>query len=210
VLDKEYVRRKVLELGKLNPRKDGVVTETGWYQEFNLNGIVTVENDLADQSTVDAIFRLVPDMRGKTVLDIGSNAGLRSVSCAIKGAHVMSIEHRPWYVKQAEFVREFYEDLCGRLDWSIVQIDILTGDITKLGRFNLILMINLMKYMTSEAEENLEELKLDAISKISTMSNSIVATLQRHKHSEYLTETCGFTLRKYTRSNVLRFGLFEK
>ena len=88
------IRRRVRELGP-------------WFHDLDLGGVRTAPdhplgNFLQELwSTVEGAFP--SDMRGKTVLDIGCNAGFYSFRMAERGATVTGVDHSETYLEQARF-----------------------------------------------------------------------------------------------------------
>src|SRR5256885_1371364 len=94
----EAIRRRTIELGD-------------WFQNLNLKGVQTAPNHfLGDYPTVKwkKFAHAIPkDLRGKTVLDIGCNAGFYSIEMKRRGAdRVVGIDHDPAYLAQARFAAD--------------------------------------------------------------------------------------------------------
>jgi tRNA (mo5U34)-methyltransferase len=97
----EIIRRRVSELGD-------------WFQNIELKGISTAPNHfLGDYPACKwrRFAHAIPsDLRGKSVLDVGCNAGFYSIEMKRRGAdRVVGIDHDPAYLKQARFVAEISE-----------------------------------------------------------------------------------------------------
>jgi tRNA (mo5U34)-methyltransferase len=91
------VKRKVQELGP-------------WYHNFNLGGVLT---NPANPEYPESRWRLIEphipeDLQGKTVLDLGCNAGYFSLQMKKRGATVTGIDVTPSFINQAEFIAEFF------------------------------------------------------------------------------------------------------
>lgn len=94
----EDVRRRVAELGD-------------WFQNMNLAGIQTAPHHfLGDYPTCKwrSFSHAIPaDLTGKSVLDIGCNAGFYSMEMKRRGAaHVVGIDSDEGYLAQARFAAE--------------------------------------------------------------------------------------------------------
>jgi tRNA (mo5U34)-methyltransferase len=94
----EEIRRRILELGK-------------WFQNMTLGGVQTApDHFLGDYPTVKwrKFERAIPaDLTGKTVLDIGCNAGFYCIQMKRRGAaRVLGIDSDPAYLAQARFAAE--------------------------------------------------------------------------------------------------------
>jgi tRNA (mo5U34)-methyltransferase len=94
----ELIRKRVRELGD-------------WFHNLNLGGVQTAPNHfLGDYPAVKwSRFSqaIAPDLRGKTVLDIGCNAGFYSLEMKRRGAdRVVGIDPDEHYLKQARFAAE--------------------------------------------------------------------------------------------------------
>lgn len=94
-LSRQQIERQVARLGP-------------WFHNLDLNGVVTApEHFLGDYPRVKwrRFEHCLPaDLRGKTVLDIGCNAGFYSLEMKRRGAaHVVGIDSDARYLEQARF-----------------------------------------------------------------------------------------------------------
>jgi tRNA (mo5U34)-methyltransferase len=97
-LTTEQVRRRVRELGD-------------WFHNLNLRGVQTAPNhflgDYPELKWRNFANALPADLRGKTVLDIGCNAGFYSIEMKRRGAdRVLGIDFDETYLAQARFAAE--------------------------------------------------------------------------------------------------------
>ena len=97
-LSREQIERRVRELG-------------GWFHNLDLHGVRTApDHFLGDYPAIkwQQFADAVPaDLRGKTVLDIGCNAGFYSLEMKRRGAdRVLGIDFDPDYLAQARFAAE--------------------------------------------------------------------------------------------------------
>lgn len=94
---REVVRERVVELGP-------------WFHDLELQGVRTAPNHPLGNFLRDLWSQVEPafpqDLTGKTVLDIGCNAGFYSLRLHARGARVTGIEHDPRYLAQARFAAE--------------------------------------------------------------------------------------------------------
>jgi tRNA (mo5U34)-methyltransferase len=95
---REQIRQRVAELGK-------------WFQNMNLGGVQTApDHFLGDYPTCKwrMFEHAVPGhLTGKSVLDIGCNAGFYSIEMKRRGAdRVVGIDSDPVYLAQARFAAE--------------------------------------------------------------------------------------------------------
>jgi tRNA (mo5U34)-methyltransferase len=83
-----------------------------WFHNLNLGGVQTApDHFLGDYPAVKwkAFANTIPsDLTGRTVLDIGCNAGFYSVEMRRRGARVTAIDPDERYLNQARFVADFY------------------------------------------------------------------------------------------------------
>jgi tRNA (mo5U34)-methyltransferase len=90
------------------------VAELGdWFHNFHLGGVQTAPNHfLGDYPAVKwrrFAHAIPPDLRGKTVLDVGCNAGFYSLEMKRRGAdRVLGIDSDERYLAQARFAAEFH------------------------------------------------------------------------------------------------------
>ena len=94
----EQIRQRVRDLGQ-------------WFHNLKLRGVETApDHFLGDYPTVkwSRFSHAIPsDLRGKTVLDIGCNAGFYSIEMKRRGAErVVGIDTEPMYLEQARFAAE--------------------------------------------------------------------------------------------------------
>jgi tRNA (mo5U34)-methyltransferase len=94
----EQIRHKVRDLGE-------------WFHNFHFNGVQTAPNHfLGDYPAVKwrRFAQAIPaDLRGKSVLDIGCNAGFYSIEMKRRGAaRVLGIDSDEQYLAQAKFAAE--------------------------------------------------------------------------------------------------------
>lgn len=92
------IRRRIEELGP-------------WFHNIRIGGIETApDHFLGDYPTCkwETFSQALPeDLTGKTVLDIGCNAGFYSIEMKRRNArHVVGIDHDPHFLRQAAFAAE--------------------------------------------------------------------------------------------------------
>jgi tRNA (mo5U34)-methyltransferase len=97
-IDTNHIRERVRELGD-------------WFHNLDLAGVQTAPNHfLGDYPRVKwrRFAHAIPaDLTGRTVLDIGCNAGFYSIEMKRRGAaRVLAIDSDPRYLAQAEFAAE--------------------------------------------------------------------------------------------------------
>jgi tRNA (mo5U34)-methyltransferase len=101
VLTQTEIERRIAELG-------------AWFHNMELGGVHTApQHFLGDYPTVKwrRIEHALPqDLRGKTVLDVGCNAGFYSIQMKQRGAsRVVAIDSDPTYLAQARFAADVHE-----------------------------------------------------------------------------------------------------
>ena len=94
-LTHDRIERRVRELGP-------------WFHNLDLLGVRTApDHFLGDYPAVkwQRFSHAIPsDLRGKTVLDIGCNAGFYAIEMKRRGAaRVLGLDHDPTYLAQAQF-----------------------------------------------------------------------------------------------------------
>ncbi len=129
----EEIRRRVRELGD-------------WFQNMDLGGIETApDHFLGDYPRCKwrRFAHAIPaDLTGKTVLEIGCNAGFYSLEMKRRGAaRVLGIDTDPAYLAQARFAAE----VTGA-DVEFREMDVY--DIASLGRrFDLVLFLGVLYHL---------------------------------------------------------------
>src|SRR5438309_10077505 len=106
---------KVETLEKEKPAPDEIQRRArdlgSWFHNLNIHGVQTApDHFLGDYPNVkwQRFERVLPtDLRGRTVLDIGCNAGFYSIEMKRRGAaRVLGIDFDEQYLAQAKFAAE--------------------------------------------------------------------------------------------------------
>src|SRR4051812_43804528 len=123
------------------------VRELGpWFHNLRLGDLETAPDHPLGDFPSD-FFRyfahaLPTDLSGKTVLDIGCNAGFYSFELKRRGAaRVLGIDHDPNYLRQAELARDVYG-----LDVEFRQLDVYSVD-TLGERFDVVLFLGVLYHL---------------------------------------------------------------
>jgi tRNA (mo5U34)-methyltransferase len=129
----EQIQQRVRQLGQ-------------WFHNLDLRGVKTApEHYLGDYPAVKwrrFAHALPADLRGKTVLDIGCNAGFYAIEMKRRGAdRVVGIDDAPAYLAQARFAAE----VCG-MDIEFRQLSVY--DVAALAeRFDLVLFMGVFYHL---------------------------------------------------------------
>jgi tRNA (mo5U34)-methyltransferase len=130
---REEIERRVAELGN-------------WFQNMDLGGVATAPHhflgdypNLKWRNFQDAI---PADLTGKSVLDIGCNAGFYSLQMKRRGAaRVLGIDFDPVYLAQARFAAEVNE-----LDIDFRQMSVY--DVASLGeKFDVVIFMGVLYHL---------------------------------------------------------------
>ncbi len=122
------------------------VQELGpWFHDLELHGVHTAPNHPLGNFLHDLWLQVESafpaDMTGKTVLDIGCNAGFYSLRLHTRGARVTGIDHSEHYLRQARFAAEVLE-----ADIEYRQLDVY--DVEQLGRsFDYVLFMGVLYHL---------------------------------------------------------------
>jgi tRNA (mo5U34)-methyltransferase len=117
-----------------------------WFHNFDLGGLETApDHFLGDFPAVKwrRFAHAMPgDLRGKTVLDVGCNAGFYAFEMKRRGAaRVLGIDPDPDYLAQARLVAEVY---ALPVEWRCLSV----YDIAQLGeRFDLVLFMGVLYHL---------------------------------------------------------------
>ena len=132
-LDPSEIERRARALGE-------------WFHNIDLHGVKTAPNHfLGDYPAIkwSRFSDAIPaDLHGKTVLDIGCNAGFYSIEMKRRGAdRVVGIDSDDVYLNQARFAAE----LCGaKIEFRKLSV----YDIAKLGeRFDVVLFMGVLYHL---------------------------------------------------------------
>lgn len=126
------IRTRVAELGP-------------WFHDLDLRGVRTAPDHPLGDFLRDLWRQVEPafpaDMTGKTVLDIGCNAGFYSQRLWERGACVTAIDHDPGYLEQARFAAEV---IGAEIEFH--QLDVY--DVERLGRrFDFVLFMGVLYHL---------------------------------------------------------------
>lgn len=132
-LSREEIRTRVAALGP-------------WFHNIDLGGVSTApDHFLGDYPAVKwrTFADAIPaDLSGRTVLDIGCNAGFYAMQMKRRGAaHVLGIDHDDDYLAQARFAAEV-----AGLDIEFRKLSVY--DVAELGeRFNIVLFVGVLYHL---------------------------------------------------------------
>jgi tRNA (mo5U34)-methyltransferase len=144
-----------------------------WFHNLDLHGVHTApDHFLGDYPRVkwDRFAHAIPaDLTGKTVLDIGCNAGFYAFEMARRGAaRVVGIDHDPAYLAQARFAAEL-------LGFPAIEFrQVSTYDVGALQeRFDVVLFLGVLYHLRHPL------LALDLIHEHVTRDLLVVQSMQR-------------------------------
>jgi tRNA (mo5U34)-methyltransferase len=117
-----------------------------WFHNLNLSGVWTApDHFLGDYpgAKFRRFAKYLPDVAGKSVLDIGCNAGFYSIEMKRRGAkRVLGIDSDERYLAQARFASE----ALGQDDLEFAQVDVY--DVGSLGeRFDLVIFMGVLYHL---------------------------------------------------------------
>jgi tRNA (mo5U34)-methyltransferase len=158
-LSTEEIARRVRELGP-------------WFHNLDLRGVRTApQHFLGDYPTFKwrAFAHAIPqDLRGKTVLDVGCNAGFYSLEMKRRGAaRVVGIDSDDAYLAQAKFAAEV-----SGLEIELRKLDVY--DVAALGeRFDVVLFMGVLYHLRHPL------LALDLLHEYATADLLVFQSMQR-------------------------------
>lgn len=144
-----------------------------WFHNLDLGGVKTApEHFLGDYPRIkyERFAHALPaDLRGKSVLDIGCNAGFYSLEMRRRGAdRVVAIDSDPRYLEQARLAFE----VAGANDIEVRQLDVY--DVGLLGEsFDVVLFLGVLYHLRHPL------LALDRIRKHAVNDLFVCQTMQR-------------------------------
>ncbi len=127
------IQQRIVELGE-------------WFQNMNLGGVETAPHhflgDYPECKWRTFALAIPADLTGKSVLDIGCNAGFYSLEMARRGAaRVVAIDTDPAYLAQARFAADFHQ-----ANIEFRQLDVY--QIAQLGeKFDLVLFLGVFYHL---------------------------------------------------------------
>jgi tRNA (mo5U34)-methyltransferase len=148
-----------------------------WFQNLDLDGVPTAPSHaLGDYPRVkwQRFANALPaDLSGRTVLDVGCNAGFHAIEMKRRGAsRVVGIDADPRYLAQARFAA----DVCG-VEIEYRQLSVY--DIASLGmRFDLVLFLGVLYHLRHPL------LALDLLHDHVVRDRLVVQTMLRGDHAE--------------------------
>lgn len=124
---------------------DQVAALGPWFHDLEILGVRTApQHPLGNflRELWSIVGRQLPrDLTGKTVLDIGCNAGFYSQRLHERGARVTGIDHDPRYLAQARFA-------AGALGYDIEFHELDVYDVERLGRrFDYVLLMGVLYHL---------------------------------------------------------------
>lgn len=124
---------------------DQVAALGPWFHDLEIRGVRTApDHPLGNflREIWSIVGRCLPDdLSGKTVLDIGCNAGFYSQRLHERGARVTGIDHDPRYLAQARFAAEV-------LGYDIEFRELDVYDVDQLGRqFDYVLLMGVLYHL---------------------------------------------------------------
>lgn len=126
------VERRVRELGD-------------WFHNLDLNGVSTAPNHfLGDYPRVkwEGFSQAIPqDLRGRTVLDVGCNAGFYSIEMKRRADRVVAVDSDPRYLAQARLAAEITESDITFRELSVYQLPVLEE------RFDIVLFMGVLYHL---------------------------------------------------------------
>jgi len=119
-----------------------------WFHNLHLpDGIQTCPNHVLGDFPSFKWARLAPffdaDLRGKTVLDIGCNAGFYSIELARRGALVTALDVSEHYLRQARWAANIF-DLNDRIQFERKQVYALAGT---RERWDIVLFLGVLYHL---------------------------------------------------------------
>jgi tRNA (mo5U34)-methyltransferase len=130
----------------LDELQDAAAALGPWFHNIDLGGVTTApDHYLGDYPAVKwrRFAQAIPaDLSGKTVLDIGCNAGFYSIQMKLRNAaRVLAIDHDPDYLRQARFAAE-------TIGANIEFAEMSVYDIGSLGeRFDIVLFLGVLYHL---------------------------------------------------------------
>lgn len=126
--------------------KDEIDALAPWFHNIDLGGTQTAPNHfLGDypRGKFERFAAALPDLRGKTVLDIGCNAGFYSIEMKRRGArHVLGIDSDERYLAQARLA----SSASGLVDIEFARISVY--DVAAIGRrFDLVIFMGVLYHL---------------------------------------------------------------
>ena len=130
-----------------HPELETKIRELGpWFHNLNLGGVQTAPDhflyDYPNNKFSDFAHALPADLSGKTVLDIGCNAGFYSLEMKRRGAaRVMAIDSDPRYLAQAKLAAKV-----NQMEIEFAQLSVY--DVAKLGeKFDLVIFMGVLYHL---------------------------------------------------------------
>ncbi|GAA4011621.1 TIGR04290 family methyltransferase [Sphingomonas swuensis] len=134
VLDKAQIERRVAELGP-------------WFHDLDLDGVRTAPDHFLwgyPENKYKRFRHVIPeDLSGKSVLDIGCNAGFYSFEMKRRGAaRVLGIDHDERYLEQARFAAGVF---------GLTDIEFRRGEVWDVGalgeRFDVVVFMGVLYHL---------------------------------------------------------------
>lgn len=119
-----------------------------WYQNVTIDGIKTLRKRDTEQAWQRIFDNFPINYDGARILDLGCNAGYYSIMAAKNGASVIGIEFLDRAVKQAHFLKNYYQERLNRnLDVEFIQADLSDVDFLSMGKFDCIFALAILYHV---------------------------------------------------------------
>jgi SAM-dependent methyltransferase len=169
-----------------------------WYQNVKFNDDVSAissHSKLSGEYAWKYIKPLLPDLYGKRVLDLGSNAGLFSIRCSQAGAQeVVGIEKENKHLKQCKFLKEYFNTP----NVKFINTNLENLPNMDIGKFDLILAISVLYWVGRSTkiqaghhyDKQYRDKENAFIKHIVTLTDMIIirARGRKYNNSEYYSE----------------------
>ena len=175
-MEKEFIEEKIKLLSP-------------WYQKIELDGVMTIDSkgNNTIQMWEDIKKKLLKNLEGMRILDLGANAGYFSVLSALLGAEVISIDISDIFYQQFLFVRDFFEEKYGPLNITYYKKNISHIKFKKIGKFDYIFALSILYHIGKHEYGKYTRKALDEqiriINILTSISNNIFVRCRNSAHN---------------------------
>lgn len=162
-----------------------------WYQTIQLEDDLMIKGHGGCGDPAWPFIReFLPDLEGKRILDLGSNAGIHAIRACQAGAkEVVCFEALDEYKEQHDFIYDYF---CKK-DGKEYPITFVKGFVERLGEFDLgyfdtVLAISILYHLGKRIDEDkMGEARILATKAIADITDHVIVRVRKDKYATLFT-----------------------
>ncbi len=163
-----------------------------WYQTIQLEDDLLIKGHGGCGDPAWSFIReFLPDLEGKRILDLGSNAGIHAIRACQAGAkEVVCFEALDEYKKQFDFVYNYFCEQDG-IEYPITFVK---GFVERLGEFDLgyfdtVLAISILYHLGKRVDKDkVDEARINATLAIADITDHVIIRVRKEYYADLFTK----------------------